>query len=117
MRDTLLHIFRTLGSLIGWTNHNYDVAQESTQLFPLYPGHRPANVGITLQPQGLPSHQPPHTYLAIDVTITPTPKFPCHDALINPYNPYAAQAQKFHWDSTRANCKAEGMEQQPTLTN
>jgi hypothetical protein len=43
-----------------------------------------------------------HTYLAIDVTITPTPKFPRHDAPPNPYNPYAAQPQKVHWDSTRA---------------
>jgi hypothetical protein len=39
MRDTLLHIFRTLGPLAGWTNHNYDVAQEPTQLLPLYPGY------------------------------------------------------------------------------
>jgi hypothetical protein len=100
MRDTLLHIFRTLGPLAGWTNHNYDVAQEPTQLLPLYPGHRPADVGIILQSQALPSHQPPHTYpVLIDVTITPTPKFPCHDAPLNPYNPYAAQAQKTHWNS------------------
>jgi hypothetical protein len=100
--DTILHIFRTLGPLTGWTNHNYDVAQEPTQLLPLYPGHRPADVGITLQPQASPSHQLPHTYLAIDVTITPTPKFPRHDAPPNPYNPYAAQAQKVYWDSTCA---------------
>jgi hypothetical protein len=102
MRDTILHIFRTLGPLTGWTNHNYDVAQEPTQLLPLYPGHRPADVGITLQPQASPSHQLPHTYLAIDVTITPTPRFPRHDAPPNPYNPYAVQARKVHWDSTRA---------------
>jgi hypothetical protein len=41
-------------------------------------------------------------HLAIDVTITATPKFPRHDAPVNPYNLYAAQAQKVHWDSTRA---------------
>jgi hypothetical protein len=36
MRDTLLHIFHTLGPLTaGWTNnHNYDVAQKPTQLLP-----------------------------------------------------------------------------------
>jgi hypothetical protein len=102
MCDTLLHIFHTLGPLTGWTNHNYDVAQEPTQLLPLYPGHRLADVGITLQPQSLPSHQPPHAYLAIDVSITPTPKFPHHDAPIYPYNPYAAKTQNVHWDSTRA---------------
>jgi hypothetical protein len=102
MRDTLLHIFRTLGPLTGWTNHNYDVAQEPTQLLPLYLGHHPVHVGITLQPQALPSRQPPHTYLALDVTITPTPKFPGHAAPPNPYNPYTAQAQQVHLDITRA---------------
>jgi hypothetical protein len=35
MRDTLLHILGMLGPLAGWTNHNYDVAQEPTQLLPI----------------------------------------------------------------------------------
>jgi hypothetical protein len=101
MRDTLLYIFRTLGPLTGWTNHEYDVACEPTQLLPLYPGNRPADVGVTLQPQASPAHAQPHTYLAIDVTITAAPKLPLPDTPVNPYKPYAAQAQKVHWTSTR----------------
>jgi hypothetical protein len=72
------------------------------QLLPLYPRHCPTDIGIIVQPQASPSHQPPHPYLVIDVTITAMPKSPCHDATLNLYNPYAAQAQKVHWDSTRA---------------
>ena len=102
MRDTILYIFRTLGPLAGWTIHDYDVACEPTHLLPLYPAMRPAVVGITLQPQATPAHQNPHTYLAIDVTITAPPTLPNPALPPNPYNPYAEQAQKVHWDSIRS---------------
>jgi hypothetical protein len=112
MRDTLLYIFRSLGPLTGWTQHEYDVACEPTQLLPLYPGNRPADVGITLQPQASPAHSQPHTYLAIDVTITPAPPLPPPDTPVNPYNTYAAQAQKVHWNATRD--KFQGRRHGPT---
>jgi hypothetical protein len=112
MRDTLLYIFRTLGPLTGWTNHEYDVSCEPTQLLPLYPGNRPADVGIALQPQASPAHTLPHTYLAIDVTITPAPILPPSDTPVNPYNQYAEQAQKVHWTATRE--KFQGRRHGPT---
>jgi hypothetical protein len=101
MRDTLLYIFRTLGPLAGWTLHEYDLQCEPTQILPKYPNHRPADVGIFLQPQASPAHTTPHKYLAIDVTMTPAPKLPLPDTHVNPYKPYAAQAQKVHMTSIR----------------
>jgi hypothetical protein len=112
MRDAVLYIFRTLGPLSGWTVHDYDVACEPTQLLPNYPGHRPADVGITLQPQASPAHAAPHTYMAIDVTITPPPTLPLPDTPVNPYNPYAAQARKVHMTSIRD--KFQGRRHGPT---
>jgi hypothetical protein len=112
MRDTLLYIFRSLGPLTGWTSHEHDVACEPTQLLNMYPSHRPADVGISLQPQASPAHTQPHTYLAIDVTITPAPELPPTNSPVNPYNHYAEQAQKVHWTATRN--KFQGRRHGPT---
>jgi hypothetical protein len=112
MRDTVLHIFRSLGPLTGWTSHEYDVSCEPTMLLPLYPGNRPADVGITLQPQASPAHSRPHTYLALDITITPPPTMPRTDIPANPYKPHAEQAQKVHWVKIRD--KFQGRKHGPT---
>jgi hypothetical protein len=111
MRDTLLCMFRTLGPLTGWTNHDHDAACEPTQLLSLCPGHCPADVGITLQPQASPAHTQPHTCPAIDVTITPPPDLPLSTSTVNPCNPHAAQAQKVVGKVHATNFMAEGMAQ------
>jgi hypothetical protein len=75
-------------------------------------GSRPADVGITLQPQASPAHATAHSYLAVDVTVTPAPALPRPDAPVNPYNHYAEQAQKVHWTATRN--KFQGRHHGPT---
>jgi hypothetical protein len=76
------------------------------------PGSRPADVGITLQPQASPAHGNLHSCLAVDVTITPAPELPRPDAPANPHNPHAEQAQKVHWTATRN--KFQGRHHGPT---
>jgi hypothetical protein len=115
---TLALTLTTLGPLTGWTNHEYDVACKQTQLMPLYPGNRPSDVGVTLQPQASPAHAQPHTYLAtIDVTITAAPKLPLPDTPVNPYKPYAAQPQRFTGLALTTNFMDDDMDQLPTSTN
>jgi hypothetical protein len=47
-----------------------------------------------------------HGRRRLETRVAP-PKFPRHDAPLNPYNPYAAQAQKVHWGSTRVKCQGQ----------
>jgi hypothetical protein len=81
LRDTCFHILTKLAQIANITSTVTDVQLEPPNVLPSYPTLRPADIGLQLIPS--PNAQNLHDsdpFLAIDITITPTPQLPSQKA-------------------------------------
>ena len=78
VRDTLCNVLKHVAPLAQWTSSPHDTETEPAGLLGHpYEKHRPADIGLLLQPSATnPPLDPPIKTLALDVTVTSSPSNP-----------------------------------------